>query len=98
MVPILEVQDLHVSYSPSGGASQSALAGVSFQLMPKEILGVLGESGSGKSTIATSLLKLIPSNGNISRASVFFEAKILLRPPPTQLQPLPPLPTSPPHP
>ncbi len=79
MVPILEVQDLHVSYSSSGGASHSALVGVSFQLMPNEILGVLGESGSGKSTIATSLLKLIPSNGNISKGSVFFEGKDLLR-------------------
>jgi len=79
MVLILEVQDLHVSYSSSGGASYPALAGVSFQLMPNEILGVLGESGSGKSTLATSLLKLLPSNGNISKGSVFFEGKDLLR-------------------
>jgi len=78
MVPILEVQDLHVSYSSSGGASYSALAGVNFRLMPNEILGVLGESGSGKSTLATSLLKLLPSNGNISRGSILFEGKDLL--------------------
>jgi oligopeptide/dipeptide ABC transporter ATP-binding protein len=79
MVPILEVQDLHVSYSSSGGASYPALAGVSFQLMPEEILGVLGESGSGKSTLAISLPKLLPSNGNISKGSVVFEGKDLLR-------------------
>src|SRR6266849_5433675 len=78
MVPILEVQDLHVSYHASGGALYPALAGVSFQLMPAEILGVLGESGSGKSTLATSLLKLIPTNGNISQGSIFFEGKDLL--------------------
>jgi len=79
MVPILEVQDLHVSYSSSGDASYPALAGVSFQLMPNEILGVLGESGSGKSTLAISLLKLLPSNGNILKGSVFFEGQDLLR-------------------
>ena len=79
MVPILEVQDLHVSYRSSGGASYIALAGVSFQLMPKEILGVLGESGSGKSTLATSLLRLLPANGNISSGTAFFEGKDLLR-------------------
>src|SRR5712692_3820346 len=78
MVPILEVQDLHVSYYASGGALYPALAGVSFQLMPGEILGVLGESGSGKSTLATSLLKLIPANGNISQGSIFFEGKDIL--------------------
>jgi peptide/nickel transport system ATP-binding protein/oligopeptide transport system ATP-binding protein len=79
MVPILEVQDLHVSYGLSGGASYRALAGVSFQLMPGEILGVLGESGSGKSTLATSLVKLLPPKGNISRGSVLFEGQDLLR-------------------
>ncbi len=78
MAPILEVQDLHVSYSAFGGASYPALAGVSFQLVPHEILGVLGESGSGKSTLATSLLKLLPSNGNISRGSILFDGKNLL--------------------
>ena len=79
MVPILEVQDLHVSYSSPDAASYAALAGASFQLMPGEILGVLGESGSGKSTLAASLLRLLPPNGNISRGSVFFEGNDILR-------------------
>jgi oligopeptide/dipeptide ABC transporter ATP-binding protein len=86
MTPILEVQDLHVSYSSFGGAPYPGLAGVSFQLMPNEILGVLGESGSGKSTLAASLLKLLPSNGTISRGSALFEGKDLLRASPSELE------------
>jgi oligopeptide transport system ATP-binding protein len=86
VMPILEVQDLHVSYGSSGGASYTALAGASFQLMPKEILGVLGESGSGKTTLATSLLKLIPPSGSISKGSIFFEGTDLLRTPPNELE------------
>lgn len=78
MVPILDVRDLHVLYSSFGGVSYSALAGVSFELMPNEILGVIGESGSGKSTLATSLLKLLPSNGNISKGSILYEGKDLV--------------------
>jgi peptide/nickel transport system ATP-binding protein/oligopeptide transport system ATP-binding protein len=86
MAPILEVQDLHVSYSSFGGGSYPGLAGVSFELMPNEILGVLGESGSGKSTLASSILKLLPSNGNISQGSALFEGRDLLRASPSELE------------
>src|SRR6266850_2026644 len=61
MAPILEVQDLHVSYSAFGDASYPALAGVSFQQMPNEILGVLGESGSGKSTLRQKTRQVLAS-------------------------------------
>src|SRR5437867_10962433 len=86
MAPILEVQDLHVSYRTADRASYSALAGVTFQHTPNEILGVLRESGSGKSTLAASLLKLLPSNGNISRGSILFEGKDLLCAPAGELE------------
>lgn len=64
--------------SRDGGALQ-ALSGVDFQLMPGEILGVLGESGSGKSTLATSLLHLLPERGQITRGNVLFENKDILK-------------------
>jgi oligopeptide/dipeptide ABC transporter ATP-binding protein len=86
MRAILEIKDLHVSYRSSGGGLCPALTGVSFGLMPGEIMGVLGESGSGKSTLAGSLVGLLPGNARITRGTVQFEGKDLLRAKPDQLQ------------
>jgi len=78
MTPLLEVTNLHVSYSARTGEVCHALAGVNFDLAPGEILGVLGESGSGKSTLAAAILRLLPSNGKFQKGSVLFEGKNLL--------------------
>jgi oligopeptide/dipeptide ABC transporter ATP-binding protein len=86
MAFILEVQDLHVSYQSRGVASCWALAGISFNLMPGEILGVLGESGSGKSTLAVSLLRLLPPNANFMKGTIRFEGKDILQANPQELQ------------
>ena len=55
-VPLLAVRDLHVTYQ--GGVP--AVRGVSFDLAPGETLGLAGESGCGKSTIAGAILRLLP--------------------------------------
>jgi oligopeptide/dipeptide ABC transporter ATP-binding protein len=86
MPPVLEIQDLHVSYHSNEGLLRPALAGVSFHLMPGEIVGILGESGSGKSTLAVSLLQLLPGNGKITCGTVQFEGKDLLQALPEELR------------
>jgi oligopeptide transport system ATP-binding protein len=86
MTPLLEVKNLHVSYSARTGEVCHALAGVNFDLAPGEILGVLGESGSGKSTLASALLRLLPSGGKIQKGSVLFEGKNLLEVSPQYLR------------
>src|SRR5260370_42534750 len=86
MASVLEIQDLHVSYRSREGVLCPALAGVSFDLVPGEIMGVLGESGSGKSTLAVSLLRLLPGNGKIIRGAVHFAGKDLLQAKSDELQ------------
>src|SRR5438445_13800927 len=69
MIAILEIQDLHVSYRSSGGGLCPALTSVSFGLLPGAITGVLGEYGSGNSTLAGSLVQLPPAHAGITHAA-----------------------------
>jgi peptide/nickel transport system ATP-binding protein len=65
MNPILSVRDLHVTYQSSAGPVP-AVRGVSFDLAAGETLGLAGESGCGKSTIAGALLRLLPRGTEIT--------------------------------
>ncbi len=58
--PLLRVEDLRVVFGPPN-REQVAVDGVSFTLAPGEILGIVGESGCGKTLTALSILKLVPS-------------------------------------
>src|SRR4029077_5450505 len=70
MASVLDIRDLHVAYRSREGSDHLALAGVSVELLPSEILGILGESGSGKSTLAGSLVRLLPGAANIVLGTV----------------------------
>ncbi|MFI6533930.1 ABC transporter ATP-binding protein [Nonomuraea sp. NPDC050547] len=69
---MLEVRDLRVAY---GGTP--AVRGVSFTLEPGRTLGVAGESGCGKSTMALGLLRLLPASAQVS-GEVIFKGENLL--------------------
>ena len=58
--PLLEVEDLTVDFELEGVAAR-AVSGVSFTIAPGEVLGVVGESGCGKSVTALSLMRLLPT-------------------------------------
>jgi len=63
--PVLSVRDLRVWYGTARGAVR-AVDGVSFDLTPGETLGLVGESGCGKTTVGRLLLRLIePTSGAI---------------------------------
>jgi len=67
--PVLEVKDLAVHYFTSRGVVR-ALDGVSFDLMPGEALGLVGESGCGKTTMGLALLNLPSPPGRIVSGSI----------------------------
>lgn len=69
--PLIRIQDLKVDYLSSRGAVR-AVDGVSFQLKPGEVLGLAGESGSGKSTIAQAILRILQPPAVITGGSVLF--------------------------
>ncbi|MEO9174465.1 MAG: ABC transporter ATP-binding protein, partial [Gaiellales bacterium] len=76
--PILEVTDLSVSFVTEGGLVE-AVRGVSFSLSPGEVLGLVGESGCGKSVTAMSLTGLTKVDPNARfGGSVRFRGRELL--------------------
>ena len=64
--PLLSVEDLSISYATRGG-EVPAVAGVSFALKAGESLGLVGESGCGKSTVAFALMRHFGGAGRIGQ-------------------------------
>jgi peptide/nickel transport system ATP-binding protein len=69
---LLDVQNL-TTYYTIGRGSVKAVEGVSFQLEKGEAMGLVGESGCGKTTAALSLLRILPYNGRIVTGKIVFK-------------------------
>ena len=76
--PLLRVQNLQVAFETVEGTSK-AVSDISFDLSPGETLGIVGESGGGKSVVSLAIMGLIPSPpGRITRGEIRFLNKNLL--------------------
>jgi oligopeptide/dipeptide ABC transporter ATP-binding protein len=75
---LLEVQDLK-TYFPRKGSVVKAVDGVSFHVDDNETLGLVGESGCGKTMSCLSILRLVPRPGRIVSGKILLEGEDLLR-------------------
>jgi len=76
-VALLEVSDLTTYYRLKEGYVR-ACEGVSLRLEKGEALGLVGESASGKTTVALSLMKLLPANASIVGGSIKLDGRELV--------------------
>jgi peptide/nickel transport system ATP-binding protein len=77
-MPILQVRNLSVNYLTDDGAALCAVEGVTFSLEHGRSLGLVGESGCGKTTAMLGLLRLLPAEGRIVSGEVLYEGVDLL--------------------
>ena len=77
MTPLLSVEGLETHFATSQGLLR-AVDGVSFTIDTGEVLGLVGESGCGKSVTSLSMMRLVPRPGRIAGGRVLFRGQDLL--------------------
>ena len=75
---LLEVNHLALYYHTQKGEVR-AVDGVSFRVDQGESLGVVGESGCGKSSLAKAIVKVLPANASIASGEVIFDGRNLVK-------------------
>lgn len=83
--PLITIEDLHVEYLSARGPVR-AVDGVSLAIRPGEVVGLAGESGSGKSTIAQAILRILQPPAVISGGKVEFGGRDILAMTDSQLE------------
>ena len=76
-VPILEIDNLHISFFTRKGEIP-AVMDFSCKVMPGDAMGLVGESGCGKSTVALGIMRDLGVNGRITQGSIKFQGRNLV--------------------
>ena len=76
--PLLEVKGLHTSFYTRDGVVR-AVDGIDFAVDRGEIMGLVGESGCGKSVTSLSIMRLVASPGRIEEGEILFDGRDLLK-------------------
>ncbi|MCC8427872.1 ABC transporter ATP-binding protein [Reyranella aquatilis] len=83
---LLDVKGLRTEFR-SGGSSFAAVDGISFSLAPGETLGIVGESGCGKSVTSLSIMRLVPNPpGRVTAGEIRLEGRNLLDLPESEMR------------
>ena len=72
--PLLSVRHLSTDFVSTDGAVAHALEDVSFDVLPGQTVGLVGESGCGKTTTLMSVMRLLPSTGRITHGETVSNA------------------------
>jgi len=84
--PLLCVSALSVDYNAAGGEVVHALRNLDLEIADRQSVGVLGESGSGKSSLALALMRLLPRNARVVSGNVDYRGGSLSEFSPAQLR------------
>jgi len=76
-LPVLNVEGLRMYYHTAEG-DVKAVDGLNFQVEKREVMGIVGESGCGKSSLAITILKLLPANGKILEGKIQLDGEDLI--------------------
>ena len=85
MEPLLEIKGLVTNFFTESGIVE-ALAGIDLTVFPKESVGVVGESGCGKTQTAYSILRILASNGKIMDGQVLYKGIDLVQLPESEMR------------
>src|ERR1044072_8208049 len=83
--PILDIEDLNISFFTRAGEIP-ALMDFACTIMPEERVGLVGQSGCGKSTVALAVMRYLGRNGRITKGRIRFKGRDMAEMSPKELR------------